>query len=205
MEWQTINELFTRSRQGDPAATAALIAGFEPLIGRLAQGIACPQDRQDCSQDLRLALLKAIGDYCPERDIPFPAYVRTWLTYMAGKWKSGRYRKYNGGCRRPGQVSLAAPVDGAPTLVMEEVLADPRADVAETVIRRQETARLRALVSGAASPLSSRERQVVYARYVQDKTFRAIEREKGWARDTAKSYERRALAKLRQGMAVWEP
>lgn len=109
-----------------------------------------------------------------------------------------------------GDLSLDAPANGASQGAgtrWTERLADPSPTPEEVAIARSDTRHRRSLLAAALARLSPRERIVIQRRHLAEvaQTFEAIGREFGVSKDRVRQIERRALARLREGLAPSVP
>lgn len=200
MGYLEIDALVARLQQGEREAWGRLAERFAPKLYRLAAALPLKEDREDCLQDLRIALYEGVMKYDRHLGCTFNAFISRYLELEFKKWQSGRYRRYNGGRPKAGTVALSTPVDGTDNLTYAEVLQDEEADCAAEGIAATERRQVREWVFGQDSRLTPREQELFRAHFWQDKSLARIAQERQIRRQSVASYLERALDKLRKDL-----
>lgn len=185
-------EALARSAQADDAdALAYLVVAFEPLIRNVA-GRYADVSYEDAKQEAYLALVRCVGKYDAGRGIPFAAYAQA---YVRGEVRTAMRREWRARSRvvglaadgRDGGDSAGDRVDRRGGGDWGQWRSDTFAGVelAMMIDRAGLSPRERLSIDGVLCGLSSTD----------------ISRIHGVSADTAKTWKKRAVRKLR---LVWD-
>jgi RNA polymerase sigma factor (sigma-70 family) len=194
--------LVTAAQQGDTRAEEALLAENAGIVGAAVCRVL-PRLRHDpritgddLAQAGRLGLLRAIRAYQPGL-----AKFSTFASVAVGRAVA---RAIDAELRRPGHVSIDAPVEEAGDGTLAEVIADDRPGPEERLLAGVTRAELRV----ALSQLPLQLRDVILLRYglggAEPLTCRAAAARLGITAQTVSLRERRGLARLRELLASEE-
>jgi RNA polymerase sigma-32 factor len=104
-----------------------------------------------------------------------------------------------------GDISLSVPVgEQVSTDDMEDRLADPSPDPESLVAEAEERMQVRTAVNDALAVLTSRERCIVEARYLNERpsTLEELSRSFGVSRERVRQIECRALQKIESALSA---
>lgn len=195
MDYTEIDQLVIRLRQGDRSAWGRLVTLFEPKINQLAAAVP-PSDREDCRQDLCIALYQGALAFDPDRGAAFNAYIAGYLGRTALKRTDGEHHCYAGAVPDSRVVSLDQPADDDSDASLGACLADSTVDVEGSVVAAMTADALARTVFGPGSVLSRREQQTLYEHFWQDRPIARIAADHHQQWTTAASRLKRALCKL---------
>lgn len=163
---------------------------FRALVLSSMKRLIAPAHYEDAYQDGCLALLEAIRYFDAAQGIYFSKYVQMKINYCF--LEKGRFYK---GPALETPLSLDAPAsDARDAGPLSDCLADPAPLAADTLIQREETARLRQLVAA----LPEKYRQIIEAHYFKGLSLAEIARQQDLSPNTVSTWHRRGVEKLRK-------
>ena len=195
----TNEELVIRIKAGDNVPENMLqlwrqTKGFVYLVARRYQGQA---DMDDLGQEGYLALYDAVNGYEADLGYKFLTYAENWIKRRMVRYiqNSGMIKTPSGQCRIQ-TVSLDAYLseDGETTLA-DIVPSD--VDVEGAAISETDGQREKEAVWAAVAKLPEKQREVIYMRYLERKTFQEIGRLTGLTEGKARRTGEKALHALR--------
>jgi RNA polymerase sigma-70 factor (ECF subfamily) len=185
-----LEHLVRAAQRGEPAALAALVGRFQPLVWAAARRLApAPDDAEDLAQEGNLALVLAVRAFRPAGGAPFAWYAKRrvyWAVQAAARrLKRGRSRE---------EATLDEA--GAGGLSPVDLLEDPAPGPEDCAI----AASARAALRTAWDRLTPRQRQVLSAR-AGGATFPQVAAALGIAPSSAKGIAARGTARLKKLLA----
>ena len=188
MDYTHIDAWVMQAKQGDRAAAGHLAQAFRPKIEHLARRLFDANAHEDAVQELNLALLQAIKRYDAACQIPFNAYVSSYLNRTFRKLIDPTHREYAGRSVQADVSFDALETDDSQSL--KDQVADPSPGVEARVLAKERTRRLKDWVNS----LPPMQRKVIIEHYVKGRSLRSIARETGLNLQTIQTHHKRALA-----------
>jgi RNA polymerase sigma-70 factor, ECF subfamily len=176
LERCSVEELLSRSQQGELAARHALVGRYQSIIHATANRMASTRhDAEDLATDIYLHVFSVINSCKNIQTLPgWIKRVATNEVYQAWRRKS----------RQPAQTSLESVVEaGGDSILRADESTNPAVILMERSRQEERSARLQtALLS-----LPAHHRVLCDLHYVQEKSFEQISKETGLPLGTIKS------------------
>ncbi|MEA1962245.1 MAG: sigma-70 family RNA polymerase sigma factor [Bacillota bacterium] len=205
----TNEELAIMAAQGDTESLHKLYFAVAPLIYKITSRYFkyCKNNRkglrpEDLVQCGYFAYLEALKQYSPEKELKFTSYLNFCV---AGEcWKElGIYFKTGGKVlnREVKTISLEAPIsNNDENFALQDIISDPDADVYDYC----ELNEMRIIVRREIERLPSKEQQLIYAVFYENKTKEEIGMEFGWDYDFTRKIRHHAYRCLRRSKVMQE-
>ena len=188
MDYQEIDALALKAKQGDASAAELLERCFRPLM-LSAAGFGKTENYsfEDSLQDARLAFLEGIQAFDTAAGTGFAAFIKPYV-YQKGQ---NRRRKCLRRLVRDVPADAKAGNEDGETFI--SLLEDPGADIESGYIHREELERLTA----ALKELTPEERALLKAVYGKNQSIRRASQSLGVGYSTLQYRHSRLLKKLR--------
>lgn len=171
--------------QQAPGWRESLYLEMQPLVRKLVRKYAdCRDTREDLAGDLYFRFCSLLDEFEPERGIPLKGYLIRQLcaaayTHARTRWRHRRHE---------------ASLDYLPHLLDAHCGPDPSKEWNDRIDNEAVLVHLRNEIAG----LPLRQRQVLIARYYEDRSFEEISGAMEIEQATARSLLRHALQNLRK-------
>ncbi len=205
----TNEELAIMAAQGDTESLHKLYFAVAPLIYKITsryfkhcegnrKGVR-PEDLVQCGY---FAYLNALKQYSPEKELKFTSYLDFCIAGECWRELGIAFPTGDKAVNREVEtISLEAPIsNNDENFALQDIISDPDADVYDYC----ELNEMRIIVRREIERLPSKEQQLIYAAFYENKTKEEIGMEFGWDYDFTRKTRHYAYRHLRRSKAIQE-